>query len=89
MAEQGIGDLEVRSSLPLYGQKDLPDTIVERVSKAVAVSLADPETKKRLTGAYIEPTPMSPAEMAAALKREHERLGKLIAQLGIKADGAT
>ena len=25
MAEQGVGDIEVRSSLPLYGQKDLPD----------------------------------------------------------------
>jgi len=89
MAEQGVGELEVRSSLPLYGQKDLPDAIVERVSKAVAASLAEPETQKRLAGAYIEPMPMSPAAMAAALQEEHDRLGKLIAQLGIKADGAT
>jgi hypothetical protein len=32
---------------------------------------------------------MSPTAMAVALKGEHDRLGKLIEQLGIKADGAT
>ena len=31
---------------------------------------------------------MSPAEAASALAAEHERLGHLIRQLGIKADGA-
>jgi tripartite-type tricarboxylate transporter receptor subunit TctC len=89
LAEQGAGDIEIRSSLPLLGHKDLAEPIVERLNKAVAATLADPETRKRLIGSYIEPTPMTPAELAVALKREHERLGKLIEQLGIKADGAT
>jgi tripartite-type tricarboxylate transporter receptor subunit TctC len=89
MAEQGVSALEVRSSLPIYGQKDLADAIVERVNRAVNAALADPETRKRLLGAYIEPQPMSPRELAAWLQLEHERLGKLIEQLGIRADGAT
>ena len=87
MAEQGVGDLEVRSSLPLYGQKDLPDPIVERLNKAVAATLADPEIRKRLEAAYIQPLSMTPAETANAMKREYERLGAMIKQLGIKADG--
>jgi hypothetical protein len=45
--------------------------------------------KRRLGKAYIDATPMSPAETGAAMAREHERLGKLIAQLGIKADGGS
>jgi tripartite-type tricarboxylate transporter receptor subunit TctC len=45
MAEQGVGELEVRSALPLYGQKNLPDAIVERMSKAVAV--ASPIRRRR------------------------------------------
>ncbi len=89
MEEQGLGALEVRSSLPLYGQKDLADAIVERVNKAMNASLADSETRKRLLTAYIEPQPLSPGELAAWLERERERLGKLIDRLGIKADGAT
>jgi tripartite-type tricarboxylate transporter receptor subunit TctC len=87
MAEQGAGETEIRSMLPLYGQKALPDAIVVKVNEAVRTALADPETKKRLAAAHIEPLPLSPAETATALAIEHERLGKLIQQLGIKADG--
>jgi tripartite-type tricarboxylate transporter receptor subunit TctC len=87
MEEQGEGALEVRSSLPLLGQKDLADPIVERLNKAVNTALADPETRKRLLTAYIEPQPMSPQELAAWLDHEHDRLGGMIQRLGIKADG--
>ena len=88
MAEQGVGDLEVRSSLPLLGQKDLPDAIVMRLNKAMAAALADAETVRRLQAAYIEPQPMTPGELGTWLARERERLGGIIKRLGIKADGA-
>lgn len=55
----------------------------------MAAALADPETVKRLEAAYITPLPMTPEELGAAMQKEHERLGKLIAQLGIKADGGS
>lgn len=89
MAEQGVSDTEVRSSLPLYGQKDLPEPIVERLNKAMFAALADPETRARLAAVYIEPLPMSPAEVGAAMQAEHDRLGKMIDHLGIKADGGS
>lgn len=87
MAEQGAGETEIRSMLPLYGQKALPDAIVVKVNEAVRAALADPETRKQLAAAYIEPMVLSPGETTAALAAEHERLGKLIQQLGLKADG--
>ncbi len=87
MAEQGVGDTEIRSMLPLYGQKALPGRSSAKLNEAMRTALADAETRTRLAAAYIEPLPMSPAEAAAALAAEHERLGKLIQQLGIKADG--
>ena len=73
--------------LPLFGQKTLPDAIVVKVNQAVRLALADPGTEKRLAAAYIEPLSLSPAQTATALAAEHERLGKLIQHLGIKADG--
>jgi tripartite-type tricarboxylate transporter receptor subunit TctC len=88
MSEQGVGDIEVRSSLPLFGQKDLPTPIVDRLNKAVAATLADPDTRKRLEAAYIQPLTMTSAETGEAMTREHERLGTMIRQLGIKADGS-
>jgi tripartite-type tricarboxylate transporter receptor subunit TctC len=87
MAEQGAGEAEIRSMLPLYGQKALPDAIVAKLSEVVQRVLADSETRRRLAAAYIEPMPLSPAETAIALAAEHVRLGRLIQQLGIRADG--
>ena len=46
LAEQGAGDTEVRSMLPLYGQKGLSDAIVAKVNEAVRAALADPETQE-------------------------------------------
>jgi len=89
MGEQGAGDVEVRSSLPLYGHKDLPQPIVQRVNQALLASLADAETLNRLKQIYVEPLPMTPEATAKALDDEHERLGKVIEQLGIKADGGS
>jgi tripartite-type tricarboxylate transporter receptor subunit TctC len=89
LGEQGAGDVEVRSSLPLYGHKDLAQPIVQRINEAMRASLADPETLKRLQQLYVEPLPMTPAETAKTLADEHERLAKVIAQLGIKADGGS
>ena len=88
LAEQGLAEIEVRSSLPLLGQKDLPDAIVVRMNKAVNAALADAESARRLQNAYIEPQPMSPGELGAWLTAERERLGGMIRRLGIKADGS-
>lgn len=87
MEEQGEADLQVQSSIPILGQKGLPDAIVDRLNRAVNRALADPEVRTRLANASIEPMPMSPRELGEAMQREHVRLGKLIRQLGITADG--
>lgn len=88
MAEQGEVDLEVQSSIPLLGPKDLPDAIVGRLNAAINLALADPTVRARLAGAYIDPMPMSPRQLGEAMQQEHVRLGKLIQKLGITADGA-
>lgn len=86
-AEQGLEDLRVDSCLPIYGRATMPASAVDRVNRAVASALADPTTRQRLAAAQIEPTPMGASEVGATLKREHDRLGAVIQQLGIRADG--
>ena len=85
--EQGYGEFEVQSAIPLVGPRGLPDPIVERLNTAFARALADPQVRARLASAYIQPTPMTVAEVKAWATNEHGRLGRLITQLGIKADG--
>lgn len=65
----------------------MPAAIVDRLNGAVGKALDNPEVQRRLMTAYIDPLPMTVAEVTTWLAREHARLGKLIQQLGIKADG--
>jgi tripartite-type tricarboxylate transporter receptor subunit TctC len=65
----------------------MPASTVARVNRAVAAALADPTTRDRLAVAHIEPMPMQPSEVRATMQREHDRLGAVIRQLGIKPDG--
>ena len=87
MAEQGVGDAEVRSWLPLYGQRALPRPIIDKVNAAMGAALADPDTRKRLVASYITPSAMTPAEVGESMQKEHERLGRIIARLGITPEG--
>ena len=89
MVEQGFGDIEVRSAMPLYGPKGMPTAIVDRLNGAVRKALDHPEVQHRLAAAYIDPMPMTVGELTAWLTQEHSRLRNLIKQLGIKADGVT
>lgn len=86
-AEQGLQDIRVESCLPLYGRTAMARPEVARINRAISAALTDPTTRGRLAAAHIEPTPMSAAEVGATLKREHDRLGAVIQQLGIKAEG--
>lgn len=88
MSEQGEGELEVQSSIPLYGPKALPSPIVMRLNGAIDKALADPEVRARLASASIDPLPLGPQQLDEMLRREHVRLARLIRQLGITADGA-
>jgi len=56
-------------------------------SSGLAAEVGDADVQRRLATAYIDPMPMSVTELTAWLTHEHERLGKLIRELGIKADG--
>jgi tripartite-type tricarboxylate transporter receptor subunit TctC len=87
LAEQGVGDVDVRASFPLYGHKNLPDAIADRLNRAMIAAQGDAEASKRLAAAYIEPLALDRSGTAAALQREYERLRSMIEQLGIKADG--
>jgi tripartite-type tricarboxylate transporter receptor subunit TctC len=66
--------------------KGTPAPIVERLKTEIHKALADPEVKERLAnlGAVVAPT--SPQELAALIRAEHERYGKLIREADIKVN---
>ena len=60
-----------------------PKTVIDSLHKAMAAALADPEVAKRLNDLGFLVVGNRPEEMAAYLKSEIDKYGKLIRQIGL------
>jgi len=73
--------------LGLFAPAGLPDEVLARLRTEVTRILQLKETRDRLHDAGgLEPFATSAGEFALLIRRDHERYGKLIRELGIKAD---
>ena len=60
--------------------------MIEKVNAAVAASLAEPETCKKLEGLGALPSSTTPAEFKTFVAAESDKFGKIIEQAGIKEE---
>jgi tripartite-type tricarboxylate transporter receptor subunit TctC len=73
--------------LGLFAPAGTPDEVVARLRAAVKTVLALPEVKQRLNKAGgLEPYSSTPEEFAALVRRDDEKYGKLVKDLGIKVE---
>jgi tripartite-type tricarboxylate transporter receptor subunit TctC len=64
----------------------MPAPIVQQLNETLAVVLAMPELKEKLSVEAIEPAPMSPEKFAAFIKTDIERWTKLARDRNIQLD---
>jgi tripartite-type tricarboxylate transporter receptor subunit TctC len=69
----------------LYGQRDMPNELRERIAADVKAVLADQAIAQRLTATGQEVVPGSAAEFAAAIERQRQGVETIAKLLGIKA----
>lgn len=86
MQEAGVPGYAASVWLALLGPAGMPHDIVMRLNGEVAKALAEPDMKKALFDAGVEPTPSTPEEMTAYMGEELERWGKVVKEAGIKVD---
>jgi len=84
MQEAGVPGYNASVWLALLAPAGTPPGIVKRLNGEVAKALAEPDTKKALFDAGVEPTPSTPEEMAAYMTEELARWGKVVKEAGIK-----
>ncbi|GAA4410526.1 Bug family tripartite tricarboxylate transporter substrate binding protein [Quisquiliibacterium transsilvanicum] len=58
--------------------------IVERLSREIAVTLAEPAVRSRLVELSLEPVGSAPAEFARAIARDMKRVGEIAARAGLE-----
>jgi tripartite-type tricarboxylate transporter receptor subunit TctC len=73
--------------LGLFGPAGMPEEVLQRLRTEVRKALESPDVKQRLVGAgSLETLLLSPQDFNALIRRDYERFGKLIRDIGVKAD---
>lgn len=86
MAEQDFGDFYLRSTLTLFGPRNLGPAIVDRTNAAVEIVLTADHVRQRLRAAHIQAESALPATIAMNLAAEQARLARVIRQLSVKSN---
>ena len=86
VAEQGYPGFNVINWFGAVVRSGTPRGALERLNAELSRGLQLPEVKETLTQVGMTPSPMSPAEFDAFLRREMDVNGKTIRKLGLKVE---
>ena len=86
MAASGLPGYDAVQITGMFAPARTPDAIIGRLHQEVVRVLHSPDTKEKLFNAGVEAVGSSPAELAATIKQEMARLGKVIKDAGIRAE---
>lgn len=86
--ELGIKQVNDPAWYGLVAPANTPDYVIKKIHAATVKVLQIPEVKERLRTSGAEPVGNTPAEYAAEIKAELEKMKNLVQKQGIKFDGA-
>lgn len=86
VAEQGYPGFDTLNWYAYVLPVKTPKAIVERYNQALVKILKDPEVTKELEAKGLSPSPSTPAELAAYMKREYDNWAVVVKKAGIKPE---
>jgi tripartite-type tricarboxylate transporter receptor subunit TctC len=86
MAEAGLAGYDISSWQAMYAPAGTPRDIVARLHAEAVKALRSPENQKRLSELGLDAGGMSPEELAALMRADIPRLGKVVRESGAKVD---
>ena len=85
IAEAGVTGFEYSTWAGLYAPKGTPKPVVERLHAEAVKSVNDASVREKLLAIALEPVGSSPDELARRTREGYERYGKLVRNIGLKA----
>lgn len=82
--EAGVSGMIVQGFYGIIAPRKTPQPIVDRLAAEINKAMRMPDVVKTLVADGAEPAPSTPAELAAFLKTETERWGKVVRTVGLK-----
>jgi tripartite-type tricarboxylate transporter receptor subunit TctC len=86
MASSGLPGYESQSTTGFFAPAKTPAAVIERINRETVRFLHTQEAKERYLGVGAEPVGSSPEELAAKMKSEMTRMGKVIKDAGIRVE---
>jgi len=84
LAEAGVPGYEYTTWYGLLAPAGVPQPIVERLNKATAAALANPEIQQRFVSQGLDPRTSTPADYAALFKSEVEKWTRVVREAKIE-----
>jgi len=84
VAEAGLPGFEAVSVHGIFVPVKTPESLVARLNQEIVRILQRPESRERLAGIGAEPVGGTPAQLAATIKDEVARMGRIIREAGIQ-----
>jgi tripartite-type tricarboxylate transporter receptor subunit TctC len=86
LAESGLAGYELSSWQAVFAPAGTPKPIVDRLYAEISKILQMPDVQKRLSDLGLDLSGMPPQELAALVKADVPRLGKIVKESGAKAE---
>ena len=84
--ETGVANFVYESWNGVAAPAGTPPEIVQRLNAEIVKVVALPEVRDRLIALGYDPASNSPAEFAAMVASDYQRFGKLVKEIGLRAD---
>jgi tripartite-type tricarboxylate transporter receptor subunit TctC len=86
LAEAGLPGFEATSWFALFAPKGTPAEITSKLNQEVRKALDTPELRKRFVDLGGEIKPMTPDELMAYVRSEHEKWAKVVKASGVRLE---
>jgi tripartite-type tricarboxylate transporter receptor subunit TctC len=86
VAEQGLPGFEGTTWLAIVAPAGTPADVVNRLQSEIARHIASPDVRQKLATQGAEAESSTPAELAALIRSDMARWGKVIREAGVKAE---
>ena len=86
LSASGVAGYESSSQFALLAPAGTSPNIIERLNREMIAALRRPDVTERLFGSGVEVTTGTPAELAATMKAEMAKWGKVIREAGIREE---
>jgi tripartite-type tricarboxylate transporter receptor subunit TctC len=86
IAEAGLAGYDISSWQAMYAPAGTPRDIVARLHAETVKALRSPENQKKLSDLGLDAGGMAPEELAALMRADIPRLGKVVRESGAKVD---